>query len=308
MTRRRLGCGAALPVVVALGCARSHPLPAVPPADPGRLERAGVLAYQSGRYAEARAELQAARALLEARGERELAWARVLQDLAEVHRVLGDPAEAESLLRQTLATRQALLPAGDPEIGRTLNNLGLALADQGRRPEAEEAQRRAVANLEAALGPDHVDVAMPLGNLSTVLSGLHRCDEAEAVGRRSLAIREAHLPATHPDVGRALAAVAHAVACDPARYPEAARYHARAIAGWEHSLGPEHPHLALGLYGWASDAAAAGRLDVAERLLARALRIQEARLPPGNPVVARTRRRYEDVRRARSGAVDRPSL
>jgi tetratricopeptide (TPR) repeat protein len=299
----RLARALLLTLLLSVGCAHRSPRPPPPAVDAvTELEHAGVAAYRDGRYVEAREDFRSARELLEAEARHDLTYALVLQNLAEVERILGDPADAETLLAQTFAIRESLLPAGHPEIGRTLSNLGFVLGDSGKFVEAEEDLRRAITILEAALGPEHVDVAMPLANLSALLVRLHRCAEAEPLARRSLAIRERRLPPTHPDLGRSLIAVAGAIGCDPGRYGEAEPYYARAISVWEHSIGPDHPHLAIGLSQWAADAAAAERLAVAERLYARALRIQEARLPPGDPSLAATRRRYADVRARLRGA------
>ena len=270
-----------------MGCATRNPT---------SLERTGVAAYRRGHYREAADELETARRVLDERGNHGLDYARVLQDLAEVYRVLGRSADAEPLVREALAIRERLLPAGDPEIGRTLSNLGLVLTARHKYGDAEDACRRAIANLEAALGPQHVDVATPLGNLAAVLVHLRRCAEAEAVGRRSLAIREHNLPPTHPDVGRGLSAVAGAIGCDPARYAEAEQYHARAVKSFEMGLGEDHPQVALALGGWARDAAAAGRLEAAEELCARSVRIERIRLPPGSSETEAVRRCLSEAR------------
>jgi tetratricopeptide (TPR) repeat protein len=289
---------AAVLLLACTGCLLRRPAATLQTAD--EREAAGVAAYRQGDYATARTDLEAARRIHEAKGDRGLSYSRLLMSLAEVERLTGNGPGAEALVRESLAIRQRLLPPGDAEIGRTLTNLGLILDSNAKPAEAEQTYAQAIVNLEKALGPEHVDVAMPLSNLSDLLRRTNRCAEAESIARRSLAIREAMLPPAHPDVGRSLGAVAAAVACDPSRYLEAEGYYTRAIAAWEASLGPDHPHLALGLKGWAGSAAAAGHLDVAEQLYARALRIQEARLPAGHASLADTRRRYEAVRRARA--------
>ena len=67
---------------------------------------------------------------------------------------------------------------------------------------------------------------------------------------------------------------------------EAVRLHARALATWSATLGPEHPQVALSLNNLANSRASQGAHDEAIELYARALAIREAALGPAHPYVA----------------------
>ena len=53
----------------------------------------------------------------------------------------GDMTEAEPLLRQALAIRRELLPADDPQLAVSLNNLGFLTWRKGSLQEAEAMSR-----------------------------------------------------------------------------------------------------------------------------------------------------------------------
>ena len=59
----------------------------------------------------------------------------------------GQPAEAEPLLREALATKAKLLGAGDSEISATRRDLGYALALEGDYSEGEQVLREAYSEL-----------------------------------------------------------------------------------------------------------------------------------------------------------------
>jgi tetratricopeptide (TPR) repeat protein len=81
--------------------------------------------------------------------------ARLQGDLAAVLREQGRLAEAEPLIRRSLATRRARLPPGDPWIASGVENLALVIGRQGRLEEALALAEEASAIRTRALGPNH---------------------------------------------------------------------------------------------------------------------------------------------------------
>ena len=67
-------------------------------------------------------------------------------------------AEAESSGRRSLRIFEAALGPDTAEVGLTLLNLAVAVAEQGRQGEAGELTARAVAILTIRLPPDHPHV------------------------------------------------------------------------------------------------------------------------------------------------------
>jgi non-specific serine/threonine protein kinase/serine/threonine-protein kinase len=95
----------------------------------------GLLALDRGELALAERELRQAVAMLATGDPVDLAWGQWA--LARVLRARGrDPAEAEELLRRSLAVRSRELPAGDHEVRDSRGELAALLRDAGRTAEA----------------------------------------------------------------------------------------------------------------------------------------------------------------------------
>ena len=72
---------------------------------------------------------------------------------------------------------------------RTVNNLGLLYADQGKTQEAEAMYRRALEGREKAWGPEHtstLDTVNNLGDLYYLYTNQGKMQEAEDIYRRLL--------------------------------------------------------------------------------------------------------------------------
>ena len=76
----------------------------------------------------------------------------MLNNLALVYEDQGRYAEAEPLLKRSLAVEEKSLGPDNPDLGPALNNLALVYEDQGRYAEAEPLYRRFLAITEKDLG------------------------------------------------------------------------------------------------------------------------------------------------------------
>ena len=131
----------------------------------------GLSLYKAGQYEQA---VPLWRKALEL-GEQEYGpvhptTAGLINDLAQLYRLLGRYAEAEPLYKRALAIREMALGPDHPDVGESLNNLALLYKTQGRYSQAEPLYRRDLAILEKALGKAHPYVATNLNNLALVLS------------------------------------------------------------------------------------------------------------------------------------------
>ena len=79
----------------------------------------------------------------------------------------GRYADAEPLLKRSLAIYEKALGPDHPDVATSLNNLAVLYSNQGRYADAEPFHKRALAIYEKALGSDHPDVATSL-NLSLI--------------------------------------------------------------------------------------------------------------------------------------------
>jgi tetratricopeptide (TPR) repeat protein len=194
-------------------------------------------------------------------------------------------AEAEPLLRRSLAIDEAAYGPEHPTVATALNNLAQLLKATNRLAEAEPLMRRTLAIDEAAYGPDHPTVATALNNLAMLLKATNRLAEAEPLLRRTLAIDEAAYGPDHPTVARDLNNLAGLLKATN-RLAEAEPLMRRTLAIDEAAYGPDHPTVARDLNNLAMLLQATNRLAEAEPLYRRALAIAEAAYGPDHPTVA----------------------
>ena len=128
----------------------------------------------------------------------------MLNNLATLYGNQGRYAEAEPLIKRSLAIWEKALGPENPAVATSLLNLGALLETQGRHAAAELAYKRSLAIIEKVLGPDHPDVAGSLNNLAILYGKQARYPEAELLHKRSLAIWEKTLGPEHPNVALSL--------------------------------------------------------------------------------------------------------
>ncbi|HEX5108379.1 MAG TPA: tetratricopeptide repeat protein [Vicinamibacterales bacterium] len=125
--------------------------------------------YQQRQFVEAietaKLAYQLSTALL---GEQHPKTAAALNNLAELHRVLGNDAEAEPLLERSLALSRQIFGETHANVGLTLNNLAILHYQRGDHDEALALARQALEILLPALGPADVSV----GNLYRALEAI----------------------------------------------------------------------------------------------------------------------------------------
>ena len=86
------------------------------------------------------------------------------------------------------------------DVGRILNNIGLALGDQNKNAEVNPIDRHALAVKEKALGADHPSTALTLSNLGASLVEIGKAAEAGPLLERALKIYEASQSADHANL------------------------------------------------------------------------------------------------------------
>ena len=126
------------------------------------------------------------------------AVATLLNNLGQVDKVQGRYAEAEPLIRRSLAIREKVLGPDHPDVARSLNNLADLYERQGRYAEALPLFERALAVRERAVGPDHPDTATSMNNLSAFYQVSGRPDDALPLVQRLIAGGHAQLRAALP--------------------------------------------------------------------------------------------------------------
>nr|CAD7443298.1 unnamed protein product [Timema bartmani] len=171
---------------------------------------------------------------------------------------------------------------------RTLHNLVIQYASQGRYEVAVPLCKQALEDLEKTSGHDHPDVATMLNILALVYRDQNKYKEAANLLNDALAIREKTLGENHPAVAATLNNLA-VLYGKRGKYKEAEPLCKRALEIREKVLGKDHPDVAKQLNNLALLCQNQGKYEEVERYYQRALEIYEAKLGPDDPNVAKTK-------------------
>jgi tetratricopeptide (TPR) repeat protein len=199
---------------------------------------------------------------------------RLMNDLSILLLQKGRFADAEAILRRSIAICEKASGPDSHALCRPLGNLAIACEALGRYAEGEDLLKRAIVICEKVLGPDHAEVGVLLNSLGENYRKLGRFDEAEPLYQRALAIVERRLGPEHADVAVILNNLA-ILYQSRKRHPEAEALLQRSLAIREKTYGPDHPDVATALHNLALTLEENGRHSDAEKLLRRALTINE---------------------------------
>ncbi|XP_071247261.1 kinesin light chain 1-like [Salvelinus alpinus] len=199
-------------------------------------------------------------------------------------------------IRQNNSAAVAAAQQGGYEIParlRTLHNLVIQYASQGRYEVAVPLCKQALEDLEKTSGHDHPDVATMLNILALVYRDQKKYKEAAHLLNDALSIREKALGKDH----RAVAATLNNLAVlygKRGKYKEAEPLCQRALEIREKVLGKDHPDVAKQLNNLALLCQNQGKYGEVEYYYCRALEIYECRLGPDDPNVAKTKNNLID--------------
>ncbi|KAJ8780233.1 hypothetical protein J1605_011836 [Eschrichtius robustus] len=172
----------------------------------------------------------------------------------------NDDDEPGQGMQQQQSSAAAAAQQGGYEIParlRTLHNLVIQYASQGRYEVAVPLCKQALEDLEKTSGHDHPDVATmlnilalvyrlvaaTLNNLAVLYGKRGKYKEAEPLCKRALEIREKVLGKDHPDVAKQLNNLA--LLCqNQGKYEEVEYYYQRALEIYQTKLGPDDPNVA----------------------------------------------------------------
>ncbi|KAM7288447.1 kinesin light chain isoform X3 [Ixodes scapularis] len=171
---------------------------------------------------------------------------------------------------------------------RTLHNLVIQYASQGRYEVAVPLCKQALEDLEKTSGHDHPDVATMLNILALVYRDQNKYKEAANLLNDALEIREKTLGESHPAVAATLNNLA-VLYGKRGKYRDAEPLCKRALDIRERVLGRDHPDVAKQLNNLALLCQNQGKYEEVERYYQRALDIYERTLGPDDPNVAKTK-------------------
>ncbi|VDM31079.1 unnamed protein product [Hydatigera taeniaeformis] len=157
---------------------------------------------------------------------------------------------------------------------RTLHNLVIQYASEGRYEVAVPLCKQALEDLENTSGRDHPDVATMLNILALVYRDQNKYKEAAHLLNEALVIREKHLGPDHPAVAATLNNLA-VLYGKRGKYTEAEPLCKRALEIREKVLGSDHPDVAKQLNNLALLCQNQGKYAEVHDYLLRAQRIYE---------------------------------
>jgi kinesin light chain len=171
---------------------------------------------------------------------------------------------------------------------RTLHNLVIQYASQGRYEVAVPLCKQALEDLEKTSGHDHPDVATMLNILALVYRDQNKYKEAANLLNDALAIREKTLGEDHPAVAATLNNLA-VLYGKRGKYKDAEPLCKRALEIREKVLGSEHPDVAKQLNNLALLCQNQSKYEEVEKYYQRALSIYESKLGQDDSNVAKTK-------------------
>ncbi|WP_461171976.1 tetratricopeptide repeat protein [Arthrobacter sp. Z1-9] len=205
------------------------------------LNAQGILAKDTGLYAEAKNHYDSAYELISAAvGTDSPLLAGLHHNYAGLFHVQGLYVEAEPDIRTALEMRKRADPPEPIGVAADMSVLGAVLAGQGRLSEAEEALMEALETWTALYGPDHYEVAVQLNNLGSVKQQIGELAAAHTNFEAALQIKERVLGREHPEIAALLNNLA-SLEADEGNKAAARAHYDEALAIFTRRLGPEHP-------------------------------------------------------------------
>ncbi|CAH8832680.1 unnamed protein product [Trichobilharzia szidati] len=189
---------------------------------------------------------------------------------------------------QTVSMTQGVHNYEIPTRLRTLHNLVIQYASEGRYEVAVPLCKQALEDLEKTSGRDHPDVATMLNILALVYRDQGKYREAATLLNDALTIREKTLGPDHPAVAATLNNLA-VLYGKRGKYKEAEPLCKRALLIRETVLGQDHPDVAKQLNNLALLCQNQGKYEEVELYYQRALEIYMHDLGPDDQNVAKTR-------------------
>jgi tetratricopeptide (TPR) repeat protein len=211
--------------------------------------------------------------------------AETLSVLADVLDAKGEYAQGEAAIRQALEIRRSVhTKKVNPDVAKSLQQLGLNYFNRGEYSRAESTLREAVAMQQKLHEGAHPDVALATSSLAFALMEQQRTDEAEPLLRSALAMDRRLYGEDHPETAAGLNNLAYVLEARK-RYDDAEAAYRASLAIKRKLLGNTHPTIATTLSNIAYVEYAKGETASAIKTLRDSLDISRKALGPDHPDV-----------------------
>ncbi|KAF3406452.1 hypothetical protein DPV78_000068 [Talaromyces pinophilus] len=188
------------------------------------------------------------------------------ETLAMAQKACGHYEVAESLCRDVLRRREAILGTLHPHTLRALDNLSRILASQKKFQESLDLCWTAFQRTEKSLGPDETATLSTLCSLGNTMYKQREYEKAEKFFRRCFEGRKDVLGLEHPETLAVMGNLGSAL-MDLEQYDEAERILSEAAKLKTNTLGTEHPSTLSTRSSLGTIFACQGRYVEAEELL-----------------------------------------
>ena len=215
--------------------------------------------------------------------------AGVLYGLAGLHHGKGELAEAEKLLRETIALHAAEGGRGHPDAASAMEDLALLVRFSGRLEEARRLHRDALDMRQRLYGEEHLEVADAMQHLAAVTQELSDYAAAEPLARRALELSERLRGAEHPISGLARQELARTLR-SLGSYDEARRLFRATLEQHRRLYGAEHPFVLVSLIEMAECDYEARDYPAAQRRFEEALALAKGKFDEEHSMVAAAQR------------------
>ncbi len=208
--------------------------------------------------------------------------ATLMQVLGKVYTELGLTDEASAQWEAALDLRERTLGPDHPDVGESLNDLGVLRTDAGKLDEAEPLLRRAAAVLRRAGKRERAHYARSLASLGYLLQVKGEHDEAVSTLEEALGIYRGFPGDTSTGVANTLMNLGW-IKENKGDLVAAETYFREALASRRNIYSGGHPDLANSLTSLATVLWRKGDLEAAERAAREALALRVALYPDGHP-------------------------
>ncbi|MDA8016541.1 MAG: serine/threonine-protein kinase [Thermoanaerobaculia bacterium] len=206
----------------------------------------GLIESDEGRFPAARSSFLRSLEILqrlEATGQIRLEIARTSSNLASVHSSLGELAEAEPLLRESLSVFQSVLGRDSSHAASAMTNLAYLLRIKGELEQAEPFYREALSMRRRLYAADHPEVAQALNNLGAYWYHRGDLEKAETFHAEAFDMWNRTLDPGHPDLAAVLINLS-VLRSYAGKHGEAVQGFRQAIDWMIQTLPPDHPEIA----------------------------------------------------------------
>ncbi|HEV7926949.1 MAG TPA: serine/threonine-protein kinase, partial [Verrucomicrobiae bacterium] len=212
--------------------------------------------------------------------------AELKNEMGQIYLALGQPDKAEVMHRAALVL---LSKSNDDDDGRTaisMNNLALALRDEGKWKEAEKLIRESLALREKAAGTNRIPVGLALANLGEILLMEGKNAEAESTLRNALAIYRQSGADNEPFTIAAMHTLGGVLRSN-SKLPEAEALYRQALTLTQGHITNDAPSIEGIQMDLGITIRDEGRLSEAESVLNQAVAMQRRLFADGHPDLAR---------------------